>query len=136
VHVVRHPADSCLAMYRTLFRMGYPFSYDLEDLARYYIAYHQLMAHWRRQYPDHIIDVHYEDLVDDQEGVSRALVAACGLDWEPACLEFDRNTAPVATASAAQVRQPIYRDAVARWRRYEKQLAPLLRRLDEAGIAL
>jgi len=136
VHVRRHPVDSCLAMYRTLFRSGYPFSYDLDDLAEYYIAYDALMKHWRTLFPGIVFDVSYEELVDNQERVSRDMIVHCGLDWEPACLEFDRNKAPVATASAAQVRAPIYRDAIARWRRFETRLAPLIVRLQEAGIAL
>ncbi len=133
-HVQRHPVDSCFAMYRTLFRMGYPFSYDLDDLARYYIAYHTLMQHWRRVFPGTFMDVSYEALVDNQEKVSRALIKHCGLDWEEQCLHFEKNSAPVATASAAQVRQPIYRDSLARWRRYERQLEPLIRTLANAGI--
>lgn len=134
IHVRRHPLDSCFAMYRTLFRMGYPFSYDLGDLARYYIAYHRLMKHWRQTFPDTFIEVQYEQLVDDQEDVSRMLIAHCGLDWDDACLSFERNTRPVATASAAQVRKPIYRDALGRWRNYERQLEPLVRKLGDAGI--
>ncbi len=136
VHVQRHPMDSCLAMYRTLFRMGYPFSYDLDDLADYYIAYRELMAHWQRLFPDAILNVSYEQLVNDQERVSREIIAHCGLEFESTCLRFEQNRAPVATASAAQVRQPIYRDALERWRRYETQLAPLVQRLEAAGIAL
>ena len=136
IHVRRHPVDSCLSMYRTLFRTGYPFSYDLNDLAEYYIAYDDLMKHWQTVFPGTVLDVSYEELVDDQERVSRAIIGHCGLDWEPACLEFDRNTAPVATASAAQVREPIYRSALARWRRFETQLAPLIGRLQKAGIEL
>jgi hypothetical protein len=136
IHLRRHPVDSCLSMYRTLFRTGYPFSYDLDDLAEYYIAYDALMRHWQSLFPETVFDVSYEELVDNQERVSKDIIAHCGLDWEPACLEFDRNTAPVATASAAQVRKPIYRDALARWRRFETQLAPLIERLRKAGIAL
>ncbi len=136
VHLRRHPVDSCLAMYRTLFRTGYPFSYDLDDLAEYYIAYDALMRHWQTVFPGIVLDVSYEELVDHQERVSKEIIAHCGLDWEPACLEFDRNKAPVATASAAQVREPMYRHALARWRRFESQLAPLIVRLQEAGIAL
>ena len=136
IHVRRHPVDSCFAMYRTLFRMGYPFSYDLGDLARYYIAYHHLMEHWRRSFPGSFLEVAYEQLVNEQEAASRRLVARCGLQWEDACLSFERNTAPVATASAAQVRRPIYRDSLARWRHYERQLEPLIRRLKDAGIEL
>jgi tetratricopeptide (TPR) repeat protein len=136
VHVQRHPVDSCLSMYRALFRTGYPFSYDLDDLAEYYIAYDALMRHWKTEFPDILLDVSYEDLVENQERVSKKLIAHCGLDWESACLEFDRNTAPVATASAAQVRKPMHRDALARWRRFETQLTPLIRRLKKAGIAV
>lgn len=136
VHVHRHPLDSCLSLYRALFRSGNPYSYDLDDLAEYYIAYNALMRHWRAVFPGLVHDIEYEELVDDQEQVSKQLLAACGLEWEAACLEFDKNSAPVATASAAQVRQPMYRDALARWRRFEKQLAPLRERLQAAGIEL
>lgn len=136
VHVQRHPLDSCFAMYRALFRMGYPFSYDLEDLGEYYIAYDALMRHWRETFPDTVLDVSYEELVDNQERVSNEILDHCGLAWEAACLEFDRNMAPVATASAAQVRKPIYRDALSRWRRFETQLAPLIDRLQAAGIVI
>jgi hypothetical protein len=123
-------------MYRALFRTGYPFSYDLGDLAEYYIAYDALMRHWQSLFPGNVLDVSYEEIVENQEAVSRELIAFCGLDWEPACLKFDSNSAPVATASAAQVRKPVYRDALARWRRYETQLAPLIARLQKAGIEL
>ena len=134
IHVRRNPMDSCFAMYRTLFRAGYPFSYDLGDLARYYVAYHRLMQHWRKVTPGAFIDVDYESLVANQELETRRMLEHCGLEFEPACLEFHKNEAPVATASAAQVRQPLYRSAVARWRRYEKELAPLAQMLGQAGI--
>jgi tetratricopeptide (TPR) repeat protein len=136
LHVRRHPVDSCLAMYRTLFRMGYPFSYDLDDLASYYIAYDRLMRHWHAVFPGIMLDVFYEELVEQQEVVTRRMIQHCNLEFEPACLQFENNRTPVATASAAQVRRPIYRDALARWRRYEKQLDPLLRRLEAANIAI
>lgn len=136
LHVRRHPVDSCLAMYRTLFRMGYPFSYDLDDLADYYIAYDRLMKHWHSVFPGLMLDVSYEELVEQQEVVTRRIIEHCNLTFEPACLQFEKNQSPVATASAAQVRRPIYRDAVARWRRYEQQLGPLVRKLKDAGIAL
>lgn len=112
------------------------FSYDLDDLAEYYIAYDALMNHWRTLFPETLLDVSYEELVENQEPVSREIIAHCGLSWEPACLEFDKNKAPVSTASAAQVRKPIYRDSLARWRRFETQLAPLIERLKEAGITV
>ena len=126
--------DSCYGMYRSLFRAGYPFSYDLEDIGRHYVAYHRLMEHWRTVVPNAMLSVVYEDLVDDQEGISRQILDYCGLDWNPACLEFHKNTSAVATASSAQVRRPVYRDALQRWRRYGTQLAPLKEFLVSQGI--
>jgi tetratricopeptide (TPR) repeat protein len=134
VHVRRDPMDSCYGMYRTLFRAGYPFSYDLDDLSRYYLAYHELMNHWRSAIPDAFLEVQYERLVEDQEQVSREIIDYCGLDWEPECLEFHKNASAVSTASSAQVRRPIYTDALRRWRRYQEQLQPLVDKLKEAGI--
>ncbi|WP_457008700.1 sulfotransferase [Luteimonas sp. A537] len=135
IHLRRNPMDACYAMYKTLFRMAYPFSYDLDDLGRYWLGYSELMAHWRRVLPaDRFIEVDYEDLVADHEGVSRRLVAHAGLDWDSACLAFDRNPEPTLTASAAQVRQPVYRSSVGLWRHHERELAPLRRRLEEAGV--
>lgn len=136
LHLRRHPMDSCFAMYKTLFQAGYPFSYDLDDLAEYYIAYDRLMAHWRAIIPQAFLDVDYEALVVDQEPQTRRMLEYCGLQWQDACLEFHRNASPAATASAAQVRQPIYTKAVQRWRKYEQQLHPLAQRLRAAGIAV
>jgi tetratricopeptide (TPR) repeat protein len=136
VHVRRHPMASCYAMYKTLFRMGYPFSYDLEDLGRYYVAYSRLMNYWRALLPGRFLDLDYEALVADQEGTTRRLLEHCGLGWQSACLRFHENPAPTATASAAQVRQPIYRDSVDLWRNYRQELAPLARHLSYSGIAV
>ena len=92
VHLRRNPMDACYAMYKTLFRMGYPFSYDLGDLASYWLAYDALMAQWRKLLPaERFLEVDYEELVATQETVSRRLVAHAGLDWEDACLQFERN---------------------------------------------
>jgi len=135
VHLRRNPMDACYAMYKTLFRMAYPFSYDLGDLARYWLAYDALMAHWRGVLPPgRMLEIDYEDLVVHQEAVSRRLVAHAGLDWEDACLRFERNPQASLTASAAQVRQPMYRSSVGLWRRYERELAPLAAQLRAAGI--
>lgn len=136
IHVRRHPLDSCLAMYKTLFRAGYPFSYDFDDLARYYIAYHRLLQHWRSHIPESFIDVDYETLVAGQEPTTRRLLDYCGLAWEPGCLNFHHNPAPTATASARQVRQPLYRDAAGRWHHYAQQLEPLAAQLRAAGIVV
>jgi tetratricopeptide (TPR) repeat protein len=134
VHLRRHPLDVCYAMYKTLFRMGYPFSYSLEDIGHYYVAYHELMEHWRTVIPGGFLDVDYESLVNDQELTSRSLLGHCGLEWEEACLAFHRNSAPSATASAVQMRQPIYATSVGKWRLYAPQLEPLRARLEAAGI--
>jgi tetratricopeptide (TPR) repeat protein len=136
VHVERNPMDSVYGMYRTLFRAGYPFSYDFDDLGRYYIAYRRLIDHWREVCGDDAHWLRYEDLVEEQESESRRLIEYCGLDWEPECLEFHRNRSAVMTASSAQVRRPVYREAMGRWRRYEKQLAPLRELLEQNGIAV
>jgi hypothetical protein len=106
----------------------------LEDLGHYYLAYHQLMQHWRDVLPEKILDIDYETLVDQQEGTSRELLEFCGLTWEDACLEFQNNTAPAATASAAQVRQPVYRSSLQRWKDYAEELAPLALFLEKNGI--
>ena len=134
IHLRRHPLDACYAMYKTLFRMGYPFSYSLDDVGHYYLAYHRLMQHWRDVIPGSFLDIDYEELVADQEGVSRRMLDYCGLSWESNCLNFHKNATPSATASAAQVRSPVYRSSVQRWRQYETELAPLADFLTQHGI--
>jgi tetratricopeptide (TPR) repeat protein len=134
VHVTRHPMASCYAMFKTLFRDGYPFSYDLADIAQYYVGYRRLMDHWRRTLPGALYEISYERLIADQEQESRALLAACGLNWEDACLEFHRNPSATTTASATQVRRPIYDTSLNQWRHYEEQLGELKMRLQHAGI--
>jgi tetratricopeptide (TPR) repeat protein len=134
IHVRRNPMDLGYAIYKTLFRMAYPFSYDLGDLGHYYLAYDRLMAHWRAMLPGRFLEVHYEDLVGKQEATSRRLVEYCGLEWEQACLSFERNARPCLTASAAQVREPIYASSVGLWRRYREQLQPLASVLRSGGI--
>ncbi|WP_321393567.1 tetratricopeptide repeat-containing sulfotransferase family protein [Emcibacter sp.] len=136
IHLKRNPMDSCFAIYKTLFRMGYPYSYRLEYLAAYYAGYHRLMDHWHTCLPDRVMDVNYEDLVSDQETVSRKMISHCGLEWEDACLDFYKNTSASATASAAQARQPIYKSSVEKWRHYEKELQPLKKALEGRGIVM
>ena len=136
IHVRRHPMDVCYAMYKTLFRMAYPFSYDLIDLGRYYLAYQSLMGHWRRLLGRRLIEIDYEQLVSDQQTATRRLLEDCGWPWEAACLEFHKNKAPSLTASAAQVRQPIYSSSLGLWRRYAEQLSPLAALLRQHEIAI
>jgi len=125
VHLQRDPMDNAYSLYKALFRMGYPYSYDFADLAAYMRAKDALMAHWRQVLPGRIIDVRYEDVVADQDSATRRLLGAVGLDFEETCLAFHRNPSPSATHSAAQVRQPLYASSVGLWRRYEEQLEPL-----------
>ena len=134
VHVVRGPIATCFSIYKVLFDRGYPFSYDLNELADYYAGYRRLMAHWERVLPGRLIEIEYESLVARPEPEIRRLLAALGIPFEPRCLAFDRNPAPVATASAAQVRRPLYAESVASWRHYARQLAPLAARLRAAGV--
>jgi tetratricopeptide (TPR) repeat protein len=134
IHLRRHPLDSCYAIYKTLFRAGYPFSYSLQEVGRYFMAYHRLMQHWRELIPDAFLDVDYESLVADPPRQARRMLDYLGLEWEDACLQSHRRGGVAATASAAQVRQPIYSTSVGMWRNYARQLAPLEQRLREQGI--
>ncbi len=136
VHVARTPTAACYAIYKMLFLDGYPFSYDLDELAQYYIAYRRLMDHWHRTMPGVIHELSYERLVADQPGETRRLLEFCSLEWEDACLDFHRNPAASTSASAHQVRRPIYTSAVNEWRHYAAQLAGLRGRLEAAGIAM
>jgi len=134
VHVTRHPLAVCYAMFKTLFKQGYPFSYDLEEIGRYYVGYRKLMAHWHTILPGHVYDLSYEQLVSDQRGETQRLLEFCGLPFEDACLAFERNPAPSTTASASQVRRPLYDSSVALWRQYASQLEGLRRQLEAARI--
>lgn len=135
VHLTRQPMAACYAMYKTLFKDGYPFSYDLEETGRYYIAYRRLMDHWQATMPGVIHTVSYEVLVADQIGETRKLLEYCGLEWQEACIDFHRNSSPTTTASAAQVRRRLYDSSVSQWRSYAAPLAELNRQLRAAGIA-
>lgn len=134
IHLRRNPMDSCYAMYKTLFRMGYPFSYNLDDLGQYFAAYYNLMKHWDNALPGRILHVDYEDIIADQEGQSRRLIDHIGLEWEDDCLNFHKNKSASSTASAAQVRKPIYSSSVQKWKKYGSELAPLKEYLEKAGV--
>ncbi|HUO79454.1 MAG TPA: sulfotransferase [Steroidobacteraceae bacterium] len=136
VHLTRHPLAACYANYKTWFRHGFPYSFDLAELAEFYIGYRRLMAHWHRILPGRILDLAYEDVVTSQEATTRMLLDYCGLPFEAACLEFHANPAPITTASAFQARQPLYDSSLEQWRHYAEGLAPVRQRLAEAGIAV
>ncbi|HLJ97826.1 MAG TPA: tetratricopeptide repeat protein [Gemmataceae bacterium] len=128
IHCRRDLRDVAVSCWMTNFR-SILWANDFEHLATRFTQYRRVMDHWRTVLPVTIHEANYEDVVSDFEGVARRLVAACGLEWEPACLDFHRLRRPVRTASATQVRRPIYSQSVARWRNYEAALAELFVRL-------
>ena len=136
IHMRRSSVDTCLSCFGRLFTDRHLYSYDLGELGRYYRAYEMLMEHWRRILPPgFMLEVRYEDVVSNLEGEARRIVDHCGLEWDTNCLSFYNSERPVRTASAAQVRRPIYRSSVGRWRAYEHLLGPLIEALAgaEAG---
>jgi tetratricopeptide (TPR) repeat protein len=130
IHIRRDPLDTCFSCFSLLFTGDQSFTYDLGELGRYYRGYAALMEHWRNVLPPGVmIEVQYEDFVADLEGQARAIVNHCGLDWEDACLAFHKTTRTVKTASSVQVRAPVYRTSIGRWRQYENFLQPLVQAL-------
>ncbi|NQV21310.1 MAG: sulfotransferase [Rhodospirillales bacterium] len=125
IHCARDPMDTCVSCFTLLFGGGQTFSYGLEDLGRFYWAYRKLMTHFGTIAPDRILTVSYEEVVENQERETRRMLEFLDLPWEDACLSFHENDRAVQTASAGQVREPIYKKSVARWKRYEKHLGPL-----------
>lgn len=130
LHTARNPVDTCVSIFSLRFKAVIKYAYDLAELGRYYTGYRRLMAHWHRVLPaGRILDVQYEDTVADLEGQARRILSYCGLPWDDRCLSFHKTERPVRTASVAQVRQPIYKSSVSRWRSYEEFLGPLLKEL-------
>jgi hypothetical protein len=125
----RGAMDSCLSNFRQLFSTQfsyYNYTFDLDDTAYFYRLFDDLMSHWRDVLPaDRFMEVHYEDIVHNQEHQTRALLDFCGLPWEEACLRFHENTAAVSTASSVQVRQPLYSGSIGRWKKYGSKLDDL-----------
>ncbi len=134
IHLVRDPLDSCYAVFKTLFFNSYSFSYDLEELADYYIGYRRMMAHWHEVMPGRILDVHYEELVTDTEAQMRRIYGWCGLEWTADVLEAPTDAAIFATASAAQVREPVHSRSVGSAARHRRRMGPLVDRLTAAGL--
>ncbi len=134
IHVVRSPMDTCFAIFKTLFKGAYPWSYDLHELAEYYIAYHRLMRHWLEYLPHRIHQVHYEALTSDQRSITKSLLNACGLEWEESCMAFHELPTAITTASAIQAREPMYTSSVGKWHHFKEELRPVYERIEEAGI--
>ena len=127
IHCRRDPVDTCLSCNYEAFRGEQMFAYDLAELGRFHRGYQALMAHWRKVLPaSHVLEVDYEAVVEDVESEARRLLDFLGLPWHDAVLRFHETERPVRTASANQVREPIYRTSAGRWRRHAAQLAPLL----------
>lgn len=134
VYLHRHPMDACFAMYKQVFTWAYKYSYSLDDLGRYYVAFDRLMAHWRKALGDRLIVVNYEDLVSNTDRETHELLDKLGLPFEQACIDFDTNSAPSTTASSVQVREKAHNKSVNKWRKFESQLSPLSNCLKQAGI--
>jgi len=128
----RHPMACCFSGFKQLFAEGQEFTYGLEQVGRYYRGYVELMAHWDQVLPGHILRVHHEDVVEDLETQVRRMLDFCGLDFEPACLDFHRTERVVRTASSEQVRQPLNTSGLEQWKQYEPWLGPLKEALGPA----
>jgi tetratricopeptide (TPR) repeat protein len=134
LHVRRNPMDTCMSCYATHFTQGHPYTYDLTELGHRYRMYRELMDHWNAVLPaGSMLEVDYEDVIEDLEGQARRILAYCGLPWDDRCLSFHEAERPVETASLAQVRRPLYRSSVGRRRAYAKHLRPLMEALGPAA---
>ena len=134
VHCQRAPLDVCLSIYFSRFAEANHYAYDIDNIAAYYANYERLIAHWRKVLPVEILDVQYEKLLDDLERESRRMLDYCELDWANACLAFHRSRRPVRTASSWQVRQPIYRTSMVRWRNFDPYLDGFKKALWDRGV--
>jgi hypothetical protein len=132
IDVRRHPMDACFSTFKQHFAEGQSFSYDLEDLGRYYRCYLSLMDHWDEVLPGKVLLLQYEELIRDPQTQIRRLLKHCSLPFEPGCLSFHETQRPVRTASAEQVRQPLYQSGVGYWRHFEAHLEPLKCALGDA----
>ena len=131
IHCIRDPLDTCLSCYMLPFKTGQYFSFDLEELGRFYNLYRRFMDHMRSVRPESFLDFRYEDLINNQEEQTRKLLDYCGLDWNDQCLNFHQSNRVVTTASDTQVKRPMYSSSVKRWKHYEHQLQPLIAVLRE-----
>jgi hypothetical protein len=126
IHCRRDPMDTCLSIFKNYFTGDHQYSHKLDELGHYYNLYHRLMEHWHEIIPSFIYDIQYEEVVANQAEQTSHLLKYCGLEWNDDCLNFHKTDRPVKTASAAQVRRPIYKDSIQSWKRYKAQLKPLL----------
>ena len=130
IHCQRNPLDNCISLYFHYFQ-NYKHSFELTELGQYYLDYQRMMSHWQKLFPDEIFTVQYEELVMDQESVSKHLIDYLGLEWDEKCLAFYNNERVVMTPSNIQVRQPMFEESINRWKPYEKHLQPLIEMLHQ-----
>jgi tetratricopeptide (TPR) repeat protein len=129
IHCTRNVLDTCVSIFMQNFNSGHAYSYDLGNLGHYYRSCAELISHWKQVIPQPILEVNYEETVGDIEHQARRIIDFIGLEWDDACLRFQETQRTVATASHWQVRQPVYKTSVGRWRRYENHLGPLIESL-------
>jgi hypothetical protein len=134
IDVRRYPMACCFGNLKQLFAAGQEFAYSIENIARYYRTYLELMRHWDAVLPGRVLRIWYEDVVEDLETNVRRLVEFCDLDFEPACLEFYQTERSISTPSSEQVRQPVFREGLLQWKNYESWLGPLRDTLGDALI--
>ena len=135
VHVQRDPRATCWSIYKHLFQNeSFHFAYHQEKVVEYYKLYSVLMMHWNQRYPNKILNLQYEELIHNQEKVTRSLLTYVGLNWEPKCLEFYKNKSYVQTASNQQVRQKLYRGSSEKWKNFEAGLRQMLAKLEELEL--
>jgi len=130
INAQRNPLDSCISSYKQLFYKGQSWSYDLFEIAEYYLEYQRMMDHWHKLFPGEILDLKYENLINNQQDETEILLKYCGLEWEEQCLKFYETERSINTASSEQVRQPIYKGAMNAWKNYESHITPLIETLE------
>ena len=133
IHCKRHPLDTCLSIFSNPFSEVHGYANRLEDLGKHYFAYMDLMNHWKQVLPLKIFEIQYEDLINDQETKSKQLIDFCDLEWEEKCFSFYKTDRSIATMSSDQASKPIYSSSIGRWKHYEKQLAPLIKLLEQTN---
>ncbi len=135
IHVFRNPMDTCFSNFKQLYTAGtYGFSYNLNALADYYLTYADLMNHWHKILPGRILDLSYEELIDNPKTIIESALDFCGLEWQDDCLDFFNNPIPTATASSSQVREPVFSTRVMAWKNYESWLEPMAKYFRSNGI--
>jgi hypothetical protein len=133
IHCLRDPVDTCLSIYSLPFSASHAYAADLTQLGAYYRQYQDLMTHWKQALHIPMLEVQYEEIVANQEEMTRKMIEFCGLQWDERCLRFHESERVVTTPSYDQVRRPIYKKSIARWKNYEHYLGPLIAALNSRG---